>query len=62
MAGFKQAENRNFLKGAELTQVRVNRYTVDFAFTEGQSIDFATGFEQYVATTMEVVKGYATER
>jgi len=51
MAGFQQEKNYDFLKGAELTQIRVNRHTVDFAFSDDQSINLATEFEHYVAAT-----------
>jgi len=51
MAGFQQETNYDFLKGAELTQIRVNQYTLEFLFTEGQSINMSTEFEHRVAAT-----------
>jgi hypothetical protein len=65
MAGFKQAPDYDFLKGVELTQIRVNKYTVDFVFTEGQGIAMATEFDHYDAakktTSRYDIEGSAKE-
>lgn len=49
MTGFSQEQNYDFLVGAELTQIRVNRYTADFKFTESPDINMATEFIHFDA-------------
>ena len=49
MAGFAQEPNYDFLKGVELTQICVSRYSVLFKFTEGPSINMVTEFNHFDA-------------
>ncbi len=60
MAGFTQVPDYQFLKGAELTQIAVSRYTVDFRFTDGQSINLGTEFDHFDARE-EVTSRYDIE-
>jgi hypothetical protein len=56
MAGFKQKPNYDFMKEFAFTQIRVNKYTVDFVWPTMAAIAMATTFDHYSAETKRTVR------